>query len=184
MYTGYLACRVSLGNTNSISLPKNEVQSIQKCYKFAPEPDECIDVKFLEMFMRNLRSMIVLGCLLLLTQTAFSQAKRVMPSQCTFYLTDSVLQSNTTFSDGFVFLLSRDLKAANVRRVVGNQVQLREASECFSRWSFSGFKQATRFYVYFRWVHGLGWQPIRLRSKGYTRSFQANRFLNYTTQER
>jgi len=123
--------------------------------------------------------LLSLFCLNSLAQTNNSNRRKVIPAPCEFSIKEAYIQANVTFSDGFIFKIDKKGKPFDIKRLIGNDLIDEEASECLSRWKFEGFKENTRLTSTFTWKHGVGWYPIKIYNREFSRSLKWQKILKF-----
>ena len=112
--------------------------------------------------------LVVLCCA---TDNAFAQEKKVDASFCKLSLSEHTKQANITFTNRFFFRIDSNGKLLKMRRLGGydfiNDV---EVKDCINDWKFEGFTENTSFIIEITWQHAVGWLPMKIRSKDYSKT--------------
>lgn len=104
-----------------------------------------------------------------ISQNTYAQKKIVQASFCKISLSEHTKQSTTTFSNRYFFRIGVDNKPIKISRISGYDfIDDDEVKNCVNGWTFKNFVENTSFIIEIGWQHAVGWQPIRIRSKGYS----------------
>jgi hypothetical protein len=117
-------------------------------------------------------------------QTNDSKQRNLLPAPCEFSISEAYIQANVTFSDGFIFKTDKTGKPFDIKRLTGKDLIDEEARECLSRWRFEGFNENTRISIIFTWKHGVGWYPIKIHSRGFSRTLKWQKILKFNFVKR
>lgn len=94
--------------------------------------------------------------------------KEVLSSFCQLSLSEELMQSNISFTEGFTFKIDKNGKPIDIKRTLGKYVEEEQVKSCLDNWKFSGFVENSRFSVYFSWKHGVGWTQMRITNKDFS----------------
>ena len=102
---------------------------------------------------------------------AFAQQKNVESSFCKLSLSEDVKQSHATFTNRYYFRIDSDGKPLKISRINGfDFINDDEVKDCILAWKFENFSENSYFIIEIGWKHGVGWQPMKIRSKNYTKT--------------
>jgi hypothetical protein len=112
--------------------------------------------------------LVILCCA---TDDASAQEKKVDALFCKLSLSEHTKQSNITFTNRYFFRIDSNGKPLKISRVSGYDfISDDEVRDCINDWKFEGFTENTSFIIEIAWQHGVGWMPMKIRSKGYSKT--------------
>ena len=114
-------------------------------------------------------TILIVFCLL--SFNASAQKKKVEASFCKLSLSESIKQANATFTNHYFFRVDANGNPTEIRRLRGYDfINDDEVRDCIIDWNFSGFSEKTSFIIAITWKHGVGWLPMKIISKGYSKT--------------
>ena len=106
-------------------------------------------------------------------QNTYAQKKTVEASFCKISLSEHTIQSNITFSNRYFFRIGINNRPIKISRIIGYDfIDDEEVKECVNGWTFKNFAENTSVIIEISWQHGVGWQPIQIRSKGFSKNLK------------
>ena len=123
-------------------------------------------------YQKHMKTFFAISFLLtFLCLSASAQQKNVESSFCKLSLSEDIKRSHATFTNRYYFRLNGSGKPLKISRVSGfDFINDDEVKDCISNWKFENFAENSYFIIEIAWKHGVGWQPMKIRSKNYSKT--------------
>lgn len=116
--------------------------------------------------------LVILAALQIFASDVYSQKKTVKASPCKLSLPPKgIMQANATFTNRYFLRIDADNKPIKINRVTGfDYIKDEDVKACINGWTFKNFAENAYLVVSVMWLHGRGWEPIKISGKGFSKA--------------